>query len=222
MNTTVVNRGHLKTNFVLVDFENVQPKNMGSLKGALFRIKVFLGTNQTKIPVEMALALQIFGSDAEYVQINGSGNNALDFHIAYYIGNLAAIYPDAHFHVISKDKGFDPLIKHLQTKSISCQRWASITDITLIKTSNLKPAPAKPVKISGAKSAPTEKVDVVVENLTKRKASRPRTLKTLRSTIKALFVNKLTDEELEVILGQLSKRGAVHIKDGKVDYRLPA
>lgn len=194
---------------------------MGSLKGALFRIKVFLGTNQTKIPVEMALALQIFGPDAEYVQINGNGNNALDFHIAYYIGKLAAMDPDAHFHVISKDKGFDPLIKHLQTKNISCQRWASITDIPLVKPPNLKPAPAKPVKISSTKPAPP-KIETVVENLTKRKTSRPRTLKTLRSTIKALFVNKLTDEELEAILGQLSKRGTVDIKDGKVNYRLPA
>ena len=211
----------MKINFVLVDFENVQPKNMISLKGGLFRIKVFLGTNQTKIPVEMALALQIFGPDAEYVQIHGNGNNALDFHIAYYIGQLATVNPDAHFHIISKDKGFDPLIKHLQTKKISCQRWTSIADIPLIKTSNVKPAPEKPVKTSTAKSAP-EKIDAVIDNLTKRKASRPRTLKTLRSTINALFVNKLADEEIETILGQLSKRGAIDIKDGKVNYRLPS
>jgi hypothetical protein len=206
---------------VLVDFENVQPKNMGSLKGGPFKIKVFLGTNQTKIPVEMALALQIFGPDAEYVQIHGNGNNALDFHIAYYIGQLAAVNPDAHFHVISKDKGFDPLIKHLQAKKISCQRSTSIVDIPLAKISNIKSAPEKPVKTSSAKSTP-EKVDAVIENLTKRKASRPRTLKTLRSTIKALFVNQLTDEELEAIIGQLSKRGAIDIKDRKVGYGLPS
>ncbi len=210
----------MKTNFVLVDFENVQPKNMISLKGGSFKIQVFLGTNQTKIPVEMALALQIFGPDAEYIQINGSGNNALDFHIAYYIGQLATVHPAAHFHVISKDKGFDPLIKHLQTKKISCQRWTSIADIPLVKTSNIKPAPEKPIKISSTRST-LEKIETVIDNLTKRKASRPRTLKTLRSTIKALFVNKLADEELEAILGQLSKRGVIDIKDGKVNYKLP-
>jgi hypothetical protein len=198
---------------VLVDFENVQPKNMSLLSGGTFKIKVFLGTHQAKIPLEMARALQLFGPDAEYIQIDGSGSNALDFHIAFYIGQLAAANPDAHFHVISKDKGFDPLIKHLKTKKVFCQRATSIADIPQAKISNAKSAPAK--------SAP-EKIDAVIDNLAKRKASRPRTLKTLRSTIKALFVNQLADEELEKLLEQLSKRGTIDIKDGKVSYRLPS
>ena len=203
----------MKTNFVLVNFENVQPKNMSLLSGGTFKIKVFLGTNQVKIPLEMARALQLFGPDAEYIQIDGNGSNALDFHIAYYIGQLAAVNPDASFHVISKDKGFDPLIKHLKAKKVFCQRSTSIADIPLVKISNAKSAPAK--------SAP-EKIDAVIDNLAKRKASRPRTLKTLRSTIKALFVNQLADEELEELLEQLARRGAIDIKDGKVSYGLPS
>ncbi|HJW82081.1 MAG TPA: PIN domain-containing protein [Acidiferrobacterales bacterium] len=203
----------MKTNFVLVDFENVQPKNVSLLNGGAFKIKVFLGTNQVKIPLEMARALQLFGPDAEYIQIDGNGSNALDFHIAYYIGQLAAVNPDASFHVISKDKGFDPLIKHLKAKKVFCQRSTSIADIPLVKISNAKSAPAK--------SAP-EKIDAVIDNLAKRKASRPRTLKTLRSTIKALFVNQLADEELEELLEQLARRGAIDIKDGKVSYGLPS
>lgn len=198
---------------MLVDFENVQPKNVSLLNGGAFKIKVFLGTNQVKIPLEMARALQLFGPDAEYIQIDGNGSNALDFHIAYYIGQLAAVNPDASFHVISKDKGFDPLIKHLKAKKVFCQRSTSIADIPLVKISNAKSAPAK--------SAP-EKIDAVIDNLAKRKASRPRTLKTLRSTIKALFVNQLADEELEELLEQLARRGAIDIKDGKVSYGLPS
>jgi hypothetical protein len=211
----------LKTNFVLVDFENVQPKNVSLLNGGAFKIKVFLGTNQVKIPLEMARALQLFGPDAEYIQIDGNGSNALDFHIAYYIGQLATVNPDAHFHVISKDKGFDPLIRHLKAKKVICQRSTSIVDIPLVKTSNTRSASEKMVKTPTAKSTP-EKIDAVIDNLTKRKASRPRTLKTLRSTIKALFVNQLADEELEELLGQLSKLGTITIKDGKVSYRLPS
>lgn len=195
-------------NFVLVDFENVQPKNVSLLNGGAFKIKVFLGTNQVKIPLEMARALQLFGPDAEYIQIDGNGSNALDFHIAYYIGQLAAVNPGAHFHVISKDKGFDPLIKHLKTKKVFCQRSTSIADIPLVKISKAKPSP--------------EKIDAVIDNLAKRKASRPRTLKTLRSTIKALFVNQLADDELEELLEQLSKCGTIDIKDGKVSYGLPS
>jgi hypothetical protein len=199
---------NLKTHYVLVDFENVQPKNMSLLNGGPFKIKVFHGARQAKISLEMARALQVFGSDAEYIQIDGSGSNALDFHIAYYIGRLAAENPDAHFHVISKDTGFDPLIKHLKAKKIFCQRLTSIAGIS-------------PVKIPNSKVAP-EKIDAVIDNLVKRKASKPRTLKTLRPTIKALFVDQLTDKELEGLLEQLSKRGVIKVTgDGKVSYELP-
>jgi hypothetical protein len=48
----------MKTNFVLIDLENVQPKNITLLNNGPFKIKVFLGSNQAKIPIDMARALQ--------------------------------------------------------------------------------------------------------------------------------------------------------------------
>ena len=115
------------TSFVLIDLENVQPKNLSRLNRGAYNIKVFHGAKQAKVSLEMARALQAFGADAEYVQIDGEGKNALDFHIAYYIGRLAAKTPGGTFHVISADTGFDPLIRHLAAQKISCQRWKSIT-----------------------------------------------------------------------------------------------
>ncbi len=53
--------------FVLADFENVQPKNLGLLRGRPIKIKVFLGSNQAKIPAELVQAMQAFGPDAEYI-----------------------------------------------------------------------------------------------------------------------------------------------------------
>ncbi len=96
-----------RTNYVLVDFENVQPKDIGLLKDGPFKVKVFLGPNQSKIPVALAAALQSLGESAEYIILETAGNNALDFHIAYYIGALSAAEPTAFFHIISKDSGFD-------------------------------------------------------------------------------------------------------------------
>jgi len=197
----------VKTKYVLVDFENVQPENVGLLNGGSFKIKVFVGANQAKIPLEMARALQAFGPNAEYIQIDGNGRNALDFHIAYYIGLLAAETPDTCFYVISKDAGFDPLIKHLKVKGISCQRSKSFADISLAKIPNSRSIP--------------ERVDGVIKNLAKRKTGKPRTLKTLRSTIRALFVNQLMDEELDGLIEQLTQRGAIRIVDDKVQYELP-
>ncbi len=198
----------MKLNFVLVDFENVQPRNVGLLQGGPYKIKVFLGAHQAKISLDIARALQAFGPDAEYIQIDGNGSNALDFHIAYYIGRLAIENPGASFHIISKDTGFDPLIQHLKAQKIICQRFNSIADIFPDKA-------AKPVSI-------LEKVDTVIDNLTKRKSAKPRTVKTLRSTINALFVKQLSDEELDKIIEQLTKRKAIKIVDGKVQYELPS
>ncbi|WP_139224857.1 PIN domain-containing protein [Dokdonella immobilis] len=89
--------------FFLIDFENVQPTSIGSLVPGHCRVMVFLGQNQTKVPVALLQELQPLGSDVEYVQISGSGSNAVDFHIAFYIGKLAVSHPDARFTIVSKD-----------------------------------------------------------------------------------------------------------------------
>jgi len=198
----------LTTNFVLIDFENVQPENVTLLSGGSFKLKVFLGANQGKIPLDTARALQAFGPDAEYLQIDGHGSNALDFHIAYYIGRLSVENPAAHFHVISKDSGFDPLIRHLVAQGIRCERSRSIADVPRAGT-------------AGAGSI-REKVDAVTSNLAKRGAARPRTLKTLRSTVRALFANGIADGELDDVIEQLAKRGVIRVDDGRVHYGTPA
>jgi quaternary ammonium compound-resistance protein SugE len=46
------------TNYVLIDFENVQPQNLEILQKHPFNIIVFVGENQVRIPFEMASALQ--------------------------------------------------------------------------------------------------------------------------------------------------------------------
>ena len=123
----------MSTNFVLIDFENVQPESIAALGRDQFRVIVFIGANQTKIPFEIASTLQQMGDSAEYVKISGNGKNALDFHIAFAIGQLSVKDPMAYFHIISKDAGFDPLIQHLKLKKISIARWSKIEDIPLLK-----------------------------------------------------------------------------------------
>jgi len=231
----------MKDHFVLIDFENVQPKNMGLLKGGAFKIKVFLGASQAKVSLEMAQALQTFGNDAEYIQISGNGSNALDFHIAYYIGRLAVEHPDACFHIISKDTGFDPLVKHLKAQGIECKRSATISDIPHIKTNisahtpsantvttkarpakpvakaptkpAAKPTPKPPVKASSTAAGPpkADRIRAVIDNLSKRGAAKPRALKTLRSSIRATLKPPITNEELDLIVAALVNMGRINI-----------
>jgi hypothetical protein len=68
---------------VLIDFENVQPKNLEILKNHPFKIFVFVGANQTKVFFDLASTMQQFGDNAHYIKISGNGQNALDFHIAF-------------------------------------------------------------------------------------------------------------------------------------------
>ena len=112
----------MPVNYVLIDFENVQPKNLEILSKHPFNVYVFVGASQAKITYEFAVAMQQLGENAKYVKIGGNGKNALDFHLAFYVGELATKDPEAYFHVISRDTGFDPLIKHLRSRKIRIQR----------------------------------------------------------------------------------------------------
>jgi hypothetical protein len=77
-------------------------------------VLVFVGAGQAKVTFELASVLQRMGEQAAYIKATGSGRNAVDFHIAYYMGQIAAKEPDAAFYVVSKDTGFDPLLQHLR------------------------------------------------------------------------------------------------------------
>jgi PIN domain len=214
----------MKLNYVLIDYENVQPKDLSLLKDGAFKIKVFLGPNQTRIPIALATSLHALGERAEYILLDTSGANALDFHIAYFIGVLSSQDPAGFFHIISKDTGFDPLMKYLKKKGIHSQRSASIGDMPCFKP--VQPAkPTPPVKTAAPKTAAltgdAARIDMVVKDLIKRKTAKPRTQKTLLSTLHALFKKELTEPQLASLFAALCKKGVVIVDGAKVSYNLP-
>lgn len=197
----------MRTNYVLIDYENVQPDAMSVLNQEHFKVIVFVGANQAKVTFEVASALQGMGARARYIKISGAGSNALDFHIAFYIGQIAAAEPDVYFHIISKDTGFDPLIAHLKTRKIFACRSRAVTDIPLVKAAYSK--------------TPAEKMAVVIAKLQQQGASRPRTVKTLAGTINALFQNTIPDDEMIALMKLLQDGGTVIVNGTKVAYSLP-
>jgi hypothetical protein len=198
----------VKTNYVLIDYENVQPDDIDTLQHEHVRVIVFVGPHQTKIAFEKAAALQRMGANAEYVRLSGGGANALDFHIAYYLGQLTAKDPTAYFHVISKDTGFDPLVKHLRERKLRVCRVRSIGEIPILK-------PVDP------KSSP-DRVALLVANLQKQGAARPRTVATLSSTISHTFQKQLTAQEVSALVSDLKKKGLIKVEGTKVTYNLPS
>lgn len=196
----------MRTNYILVDYENTQPESLSILEQDYFKVKIFVGSNQTKIPFDFVESAQKLGNRAEYIKISGNGSNALDFHIAYYIGILSTEDPTAYFHIISKDTGFDPLIQHLKSKKIFISRSSDLTTIPAVKVANSKSA--------------EEKIEVIIANLVQRGSSKPRTVKTLSSSISSLFQKQLPEEELTSLLKILEAKELITIQDTKVSYSL--
>ena len=198
----------LRINYVLVDFENVQVlDSLEQLDHDHFKLLVFVGASQGKVPIDVAASLQPLGDRMEYIKISGNGMNALDFHIAYYIGRLAAADPTAYFHIISKDAGFDPLIQHLRVKKIFANRARTISDIPLVKISNCRSTAAR--------------IEVIVAKLKQPKATKPRTVKALSSMIATLFQRQLCHEEIAALINQMVNKGYLTISDSRIAYALP-
>jgi hypothetical protein len=194
----------LRKNVILIDFESVQPESIEALIGEHFYVLVFVGANQTKIPFEIAESMQKMGARAEYIKISGHGPNALDFHIAYYIGRLSNEQPSPFFHIVSKDKGFDPLIEHLKTKNIYSARSEAIAEIPIIK--------------NGMKKSATERAESFISKLREPKVTKPRTEKTLASSIKAHFRDAIEESEATAVIAAIQGTGYLQIVDGKVVY----
>jgi len=196
----------LPTNYVLIDFENVQPKNLEILANHPFKVFVFVGSNQIKVPFDLAIAMQELGDSAKYIKISGNGPNALDFHISFYIGELATLDPKGYFHIISKDTGFDPLITHLKARKIRVQREKDLAEIPVLRMSNA--------------TNDDEKITAIITNLSGRGQSRPRKVKTLANTINSLFTEKLEEQELLSLVKQLQERKYIVVNQGNVSYKL--
>lgn len=197
----------MRRNYVLIDYENVQPESLKGLDAEHFRVLLFVGAAQTKVSYEIAEGMQRLGSRAQYVKMAGKGPNALDFHIAFYIGYLAANDPTAFFHIISKDTGFDPLVQHLKTNKVFIVRSKAIESITLVKVANSKPLP--------------DRVAVLVADLKKRGTARPKSVKTLTSTVASVFQKQLKETELAELIAELQRRGFISLHEAKVSYALP-
>lgn len=74
---------------------------------------------------------------------------------------------------------------------------------------------------SHASKSVTEQLALIVADLHKRGAAKPRTVKTLTSTIAALFQKHLSDAEVLSLVEKLCAEGIVTVNGAKVSYELP-
>ena len=215
----------MSTKYALIDLENIQSPSLQKLKNEGYRLKVFVGATQNKISVELAEQIQTFGPAAEYVRVPHSGKNALDFHIAFYMGQLSIQEPDCQFLVISKDTGYDPLLKHLRESGLKAHRSAASVTPAGNQAKPSSCAPAKP-NSSSAKSAPqmslSERVEFAHKHLQKAGKAKPAKISGLANDLHSKFQKKLNDQAVQDVIKALIKKGIVIENQGSITYQFNA
>jgi hypothetical protein len=110
---------------LFVDLENVKKVDLSLVPGDA-RVMIFYGLTQKKLPEELVIQAQPLGPRLQWIKIAGQGPNALDFHIAFYLGQELTKSPTSECAILSGDTGFDPLTRHLQELGRTCRRVTSL------------------------------------------------------------------------------------------------
>lgn len=193
--------------YVFVDFENVPTVDLALIAGQSVHVTLLIGEKQKKL--ELTLVHQIHRNAAQVtlVEVGASGRNALDMVLACHLGQAVVMTPGAAFHIISKDKDFNPLVAHLRANEVNIARHDNFAALPF-----LQPAAAK-------LPDPDRRLNKLITGLRNAGASRPVRRKTLVSHIQDLFANRLTDAEVKSIIATLQQRGVIAIDErDRVSY----
>lgn len=230
-------------NLYFVDFENLPTLSFDKIQSDEDQVVVFVGKNQTKIAIDTVVQTQRLGKSIVWMKMDGSGRNALDFHIAYYLGHftasLEAAELECNIFVVSKDGDYDILINHIQSLGHKCKRLIALDVLSEVPTNLIAPAVVAVEKkneseIKVIETASTLKIDApviesskqikfdteneVFENLIEQlrkvdKAKRPRARNTLMNHIVAQYQKKSINVSLTRIFDMLLKGKKISIND---------
>lgn len=152
----------------------------------------------TKKHMPSSLVVATNGMSVEWIIIEGTGKNALDFHIAYYLGVRSSEENVVHY-ILSKDKGYDPLIASINKKSHRdiAKRIISFDDLKDKKPHEDKIEP--------------QIYDRVMSHFNNihQKNKRPKSEKSLKNTIKTQILKNLGDKEVDKIIDELYRRSYI-------------
>jgi len=238
--------------YLLVDFENLQPPadDVAKVRGGGYRLWVFHGPHQNKFAAEMVKAWQPLGDCVRFVQSSKTGKNALDFHIAFCLGQAqqqdANAKRGAKYVVVTKDGGFDPLFEYMRSLGCAVGKARSIPDaLALAKVlkgasasgpeqakATKKASAATSVKKSGknatgeSKSAAqsvdaTGALNKLLASLRAHPNNRPTTQKSLENHIPSMIGGAVTKQEVTELMKRLIDGGEVTISGQKVEYKIP-
>ena len=220
---------------LLVDYENIGKIDLGAIPDGV-RVPFFFGASQRTVPTEFLKAALRLGERFVPIDIEGQGKNALDFHIAFYLGEYLARAPDTPCVILSKDKGFDPLVRHLTRRGFSVRRANSMSEA--LGTRGAAPA-AAPRSPGGARASARQRAggragvrraspreggsakDEALHLLAgTQKARRPRKRKGLVAVLHSHFAQKVPESELQRLIDELIAEGVLSEANGAIAYHL--
>lgn len=139
----------MQTHYVFVDYDNTHLGNVALIAQSSQKliIKIYLGSHHNVIPLALARALQPLGMDAQYIQFEGR-HNAIDFNIAFQLGELAIQHPQDQFSILTNDAGFNEIVASLKAKGINCNRY---TDMESFLKCMVEPVAATKEKLQADK-----------------------------------------------------------------------
>jgi hypothetical protein len=216
--------------FVFVDFENVPKVDLGLIDGKPVHVTLLIGKNQGKVDFALVDQIHRLAAQVKLVKIGASGHNALDLTVAFYLGRAVEKTPAAQFHIVSKDKDFEPMITHASGEGIRVVRCDSFETLPFLpkpkKATPVKAAPKPNAHAKATVPSPATEADDRLERLVTRlqdnAAPRPKKRSSLLARINTDFGNKLTRGEQEQMLAQLVHRRVLTIGDKEQVHYLPA
>lgn len=92
---------------------------------------LFPGPHQKKLGGALVERLLEHAHAIKMVRSPTVGRNALDFMLAYHLGQAVWADPTAHFHLMTKDGGFDSLVELLRSRRVKICRHADWSSLPL-------------------------------------------------------------------------------------------
>ena len=148
----------------LVDYENTNASGMLGLsdKTQDDTIIIFYSEKVDKLSFSLHLELQTSKATVEYILINGSGKNCLDFQLSTYLGYLIQNNEKASFVIVSKDTGFIGVVDFWKSKGIDVSMLNNLIEKNKNIATTCRPITkisTKPLSISKLDDALEEFID---------------------------------------------------------------
>jgi len=192
----------VRTNYIFVDFENVQQAELDRIADKPVKVVLVLGNMNIKLPVKLVKLIHRFSGQVRLIESSMTGKNAADFVLACEVGVESERDSKAYFHILSRDKGFDVLINHLKAKGVYARRYNAFNEIPVVM--NL-----------------TERVKRLANDFQTPKATRSRKQKGLEAQIQQVFGRALSTQEVAATIRALVAEKIVTLSDqGEVSYNL--